>query len=139
MAFFSTPAGYKPADSMTIALATAGGVIVLYGSKVGPIADVHATASGDPNVNASIRKAGWESIVLVAAMTLLSRDLNVAILGFELISDDHLSGAGQPRRRARSNVRFPRLRLDRCRGMPQRRQLRRTSWRLTGQYRYRPR
>ena len=81
MSFFSTPSGYKPADSMTIALATAGGVFVLYGSKVGPIADVHASASGDPNVNASIKKAGWESIALVAAMTLLSRDLNVAILG----------------------------------------------------------
>ena len=89
MAFFSTPAGYKPADSMTIALATAGGVFVLYGSKVGPIADVHASASGDPNVNASIKKAGWESIALVAAMTMLSRDLNVAILGFGAILLEH--------------------------------------------------
>lgn len=89
MRFFSTPAGYKPADSMTIALATAGGVFVLYGSKVGPIADVHATASGDPNVNASIKKAGWESILLVTAMTMLSRDLNVAILGFGAVLLEH--------------------------------------------------
>lgn len=89
MAFFSTPAGYKPADSMTIGLTTAGGVFVLYGSKVGPIADVHATASGDPNVNASIKKAGWESILLVTAMTMLSRDLNVAILGFGAIVLEH--------------------------------------------------
>ena len=89
MTFFATPAGYKPADSMTIAIATAGGVLVIYGSKVGPVADVHASMPGDPNVNASIKKAGWESIALVAAMTLLSRDLNVAILGFGAVMLEH--------------------------------------------------
>jgi hypothetical protein len=89
MGFFSPPKGYAPADSMTIALATAGGVFMLYGSKVGPVADVHATGPGDPNVNASIKKAGWESLALVAAMTLLSRDLNVAILGFGAVMFEH--------------------------------------------------
>lgn len=87
--FFSPPAGYKPADSMTIAMATAGGVFMLYGSKVGPVADVQATAPGDPSVNASIKKAGWESLILVGAMTLLSRDLNVAILGFGAVVLEH--------------------------------------------------
>jgi len=89
MTFFSTPAGYKPADSMTIGLATAGGVFVIYSAKVGPVADLHATLPGDPNANAAIRKAGWESIALVTAMTLLSRDLNVAILGFGAIMLEH--------------------------------------------------
>jgi hypothetical protein len=89
MTFFSTPSGYKPADSMTIALATAAGVAVIYSGKVGPVADVQATTPGDPSVNASIKKAGWESIALVAAMTLLSRDLNVAILGFGAIVLEH--------------------------------------------------
>lgn len=89
MAFLTTPPGYKPADSITLALATAGGVLVIYGSKVGPVADVHASLPGDPNVNASIKKAGWESLLLVAAMTLLSRDLNVAILGFSAIVLEH--------------------------------------------------
>ena len=89
MDLLKTPAGYKPADSMTIALATAGGVLVLYGSHVGPLADVHASAAGDPNINAAIKKAGWESIALVTAMTLLSRDLNVAILGFGAIVLEH--------------------------------------------------
>lgn len=89
MAFFSPPAGYKPADSITIALAAAIGVTVIYDSKIGPVADVHASHSGDPSINASIRKAGWESWLLVAALTLLSRDLNVAILGGAAVIAEH--------------------------------------------------
>ena len=90
MSFFTTPAGYKPADSLTISLATAAGVLVVYGSKVGPCADVHTTEASDPNINASIKKAGWESWLLVAAMTLLSRDLNVAILGGSTVILEHV-------------------------------------------------
>jgi hypothetical protein len=89
MGFFSTPPGYKPADSMTIAMATAGGVLVIYGSTIGPAADVQATLPGDPSVNSAVKKAGWESIALVAVMTLLSRDLNVAILGFGAVVLEH--------------------------------------------------
>lgn len=88
--FFRTPPGYKPADSMTIALATAVGVLAVYGMKIGPVADVHASESGDISINSSIRKAGWESILLVAGMTLLSRDLNVAILGGAAIIAEHV-------------------------------------------------
>lgn len=87
--FFSPPSGYKPADSMTIALATAGGVAMIYGGKVGPCADVQASDPGDPAINSSIKKAGWEAIVLVTAMTLLSKDLNVAILGFGAVMLEH--------------------------------------------------
>jgi hypothetical protein len=90
MSFFATPKGYAPADSMTISLATAAGVLVIYGSKVGPVADVHASASGDIAINASIRKAGWEALLLVIGMTLLSRDLNVPILGGAAIILEHV-------------------------------------------------
>lgn len=89
MALFSTPPGYKAADSITIALATALGVAVVYNAKVGPAADVAASMPGDPNINASIKKAGWESMILVAAVTALSRDLNVAILGFGAVALEH--------------------------------------------------
>ena len=88
--FFTPPKGYAAADSMTIALATAAGVLVVYGSKVGPCADVHASMPGDIALNASIRKAGIESILLVAAMTLLSRDLNVPILGMAAVMVEHV-------------------------------------------------
>lgn len=89
MGFFSPPSGYKPADSMTLSLVAAGGVIGIYSGKVGPVADVHMSTPGDPSVNASIKKAGWESLALVTAMTLLSRDLNVAILGYGAIVLEH--------------------------------------------------
>ncbi len=90
MDFFRPPPGYKPADSMTIAMATAGGVFVIYGSKIGPASDVQMTIPGDPSINSSIKKAGWESLALVTAMTLLSRDLNVAIMGFGAIVFEHV-------------------------------------------------
>lgn len=90
MGFFSKPiAGLKPADSVVIALATAVGVITIYSAKVGPVADVHTTAPGDGPVNASIKKAGWQSWVLVAGVTLLSRDLNVAIMGGSAVIMEH--------------------------------------------------
>jgi hypothetical protein len=88
--FFTPPKGYAAADSMSIGLATAVGVMVIYGAKVGPVADVHATASGDGPVNASIRKAGWEALLLVTGMTLLSRDLNVALLGMSAVVLEHV-------------------------------------------------
>lgn len=89
MSFFSPPPGYKPADSITIALATALGVAVIYNNKIGPSADVSATHPGDPAINSSIRKAGWEAWLLVAGLTLLSRDLNVAILGGATVILEH--------------------------------------------------
>jgi hypothetical protein len=88
--FFTPPKGYAAADSMSIGLATAAGVIVIYGAKVGPAADVHASATGDIAINASIRKAGWESLLLVAGMTLLSRDLNVTLLGMSAVLLEHV-------------------------------------------------
>lgn len=90
MNFFKTPPGYKPADSITISLAAAAGVFVVYGSKVGPVADVHATEAGDPNVNAAIKKAGIESLLLVLGLTFLARDLNIAILGGSAVILEHV-------------------------------------------------
>jgi hypothetical protein len=89
MSFFSTPPGYKPADSLTLSLATAVGVMVIYSGKIGPVADVQASQSGDSPVNASIKKAGWEALLLVAGMTILSRDLNTTILGGATIILEH--------------------------------------------------
>ena len=90
MGFFDKPiAGLKPADSIVIALGVAIGVVTIYSAKVGPVADVHMTAPGDGNLNASIKKAGWQSWLLVAGVTLLSRDLNVAILGGGTVIMEH--------------------------------------------------
>lgn len=90
--FFSRPvAGLKPADSITISLAVAIGVAALYAQAVGPVSDVHMTMPGDGAVNSSIKKAGWKSLLLVAAVTLLSRDLNVTILGGGMIIYEHVA------------------------------------------------
>jgi hypothetical protein len=90
--FFDRPiAGLRPADSITIALATGIGVAAVYGSDVGPVADVHASMPGDASINASIKKAGVKSWLLVAGVTLLTRDLNVVFIGGSMVLLEHLS------------------------------------------------
>lgn len=92
MSFFSKPiAGLRPADSITIALATGIGVAAIYGSDVGPVADVHMSMPGDTSVSASIKKAGVKSWLLVAGVTLLTKDLNVVFIGGSMMLLEHLS------------------------------------------------
>ena len=89
MSIFSTPPGYKPADSISTAALAGIGVFTVYGGKVGPVADVHTTTPGDPNANAAIKKAGWASLALVGVLTFLTRDLNVLIVGAGAIVLEH--------------------------------------------------
>jgi hypothetical protein len=92
MGFFDKPiAGLRPADSITIALATGIGVAAIYGSDVGPVADVHASQPGDSSIGAAIKKAGTKSLILVAGVTLLTRDLNVVFIGGTMTILEHLS------------------------------------------------
>ena len=91
MSFFTTPiTGLRPADSITISLATAIGVAAIYNQDIGPVADVHATQSGDANINAAIKKAGVKSLLLVAGVTLLARDLNVVLVAGSMIILEHV-------------------------------------------------
>jgi hypothetical protein len=92
MGFFDKPiGGLRPADSITIALATGIGVAAIYGSDVGPVADVHASLPGDASIAASIKKAGVKSFLLVVGVTLLTRDLNVVFIGGSMGLLEHLS------------------------------------------------
>lgn len=63
------------------ALAAVGLVVAIYNTHTGPVADVHATEPGDVNLMAAIGKSGWLAVGAVSALTLLSRDPNIAILG----------------------------------------------------------
>jgi len=91
VSFFDKPiAGLRPADSITIALATGIGVAAIYGSDVGPVADVHATLPGDASISASIKKAGVKAWLLVAGVTLLTRDLNVVYVGGSMVILEHV-------------------------------------------------
>ena len=91
MSFLSKPIpGLNPANSVVISLTTAVSVAALYAGSVGPISDVHMTEPNDGNVNASIKKAGWKALLLVSAVTFLTRDVNVAYLGGSMIILEHL-------------------------------------------------
>jgi hypothetical protein len=81
----------KPENSIITALATAALIIGIYNASVGPIADVHATGANDSNLAASVKKAGVKSVILVAAITLLSRDSNIIVLGGAAIIGEELT------------------------------------------------
>jgi hypothetical protein len=78
-------------NSIITSLATVAVVIGVYQAKIGPVADVHATAPNDGNVAASIRKAGWEAVAVVAAIALLAGDMNIVILGGAAVVAEELS------------------------------------------------
>lgn len=71
----------KPENSIVAGLATVGLVYGIYQLNTGPVADVHASGAYDGNIGASLKKAGWEAIVLTAGVALLARDVNIVILG----------------------------------------------------------
>jgi len=77
-------------NSIITSLATAAVVGGIYNGTVGPVSDVHATDAADINIKASLRKAGWMSIVLVGSVWLLSRDHNILILGGATIIAEEL-------------------------------------------------
>jgi len=78
-------------NSIITSLATVAVVVGIYQSKIGPVSDVHATAPNDGNIAASIKKAGWESLAVVAAISLLAGDLNIVILGGAAVVAEELS------------------------------------------------
>lgn len=71
----------KPDASTMAGLATIGTVFALYQLNVGTVAQATATDANHPVLNASRKKAGYTSLAVVAALTLITRDANVGILG----------------------------------------------------------
>ena len=78
-------------NSIIMALATVALVVGIYTGKIGPVSVAHATGANDPNLLASTKKAGWESVVAVAALTLLAQDPNILILGGAAVIAEELS------------------------------------------------
>jgi hypothetical protein len=78
-------------NSIITSLATVAVVVAIYQAKIGPVSDVHATAPNDGNIAASIHKAGWESLGVIAAISLLAGDLNIVILGGAAVIAEELS------------------------------------------------
>lgn len=78
-------------NSVITSLAAVAVVVSIYQAKIGPVADVHATTANDPNVAASIKKAGWEALGVVSAIALLAGDLNIVILGGAAVVAEEVS------------------------------------------------
>lgn len=64
------------------AIAVAGTVFAIYNLDVGGVSQAHATEANHGSLESSRKKAGYTSFVVVAALTLITRDGNVGILGF---------------------------------------------------------
>lgn len=78
-------------NSIITALAVAVFVVGVYNYSLGPIADMHASPANDPNMLASIKKAGVKALVIVGAVALLAQDPNIVILGGAAIIGEELT------------------------------------------------
>ncbi len=71
----------KPEGSIMGGIATGALVYGIYNTNMGNLATIHSTPAGDGNARASRKKAAIESVAVVAAISLLARDINIFILG----------------------------------------------------------
>lgn len=71
----------KPGESVMASAATVGFVFAVYQMNLGSIAGVHATEPNHPVLESSRKKAGYTAFAGVTALTLLTRDFNIGILG----------------------------------------------------------
>jgi hypothetical protein len=87
MAFTSV---LKPENSIVAGIATMALVAGLYGVNVGPVSSIHMGPANDNNTQASLKKAGWISVIAVSGVSLLAKDANIAILGGATIIAEEL-------------------------------------------------
>lgn len=71
----------KPQESILSGIAVAGLVAAAYSFSLPNAATVQATDAYDKNVESGRRKAAFMSVGVVSAISLLTRDMNVFILG----------------------------------------------------------
>lgn len=64
-----------------VGLATVGTVFALYQLNVGNVSQAHATEANHPVLESSRKKAGYAALAVVSALTLITKDANVGILG----------------------------------------------------------
>jgi hypothetical protein len=72
----------KPEGSIVSGIAVAGSVYAIYAMHVGTISSAHASDANHMSLENSRKKAGYSSFIFVSAITLITRDANVGILGF---------------------------------------------------------
>lgn len=71
----------KPDGSIAIGIATMITTIVIYDRSLPNAGVMHATDANDINIEAGRKKATWTAAGVLSAITLLTKDVNVFILG----------------------------------------------------------
>jgi hypothetical protein len=71
----------EPQGSVVSGIATAILVYAIYDQALPDAATMHATDANDINIEAGRKKATWTSAGILAAITLLTKDVNIFILG----------------------------------------------------------
>lgn len=71
----------KPDGSVTMGIATAIFVTVVYDRNLPNGSVMHATDAYDINIEAGRKKAAWTSAAVLSGVTLITRDVNVFVLG----------------------------------------------------------
>lgn len=81
----------KPEGSIMASVAAIGTVVAIYNLEIGPVSGAHATDANHPALETSRKKAGWTAFALVSGLFLITRDGNVAILGYGTIAAMEIS------------------------------------------------
>src|SRR5579862_4116155 len=71
----------KPEGSVLVGAVTVVTVVAIYGKSLPDTATMHATQANDRNLDAARKKATLTSIGIIGAISLITRDVNVFILG----------------------------------------------------------
>jgi len=71
----------KPEASTVAGLATIGTVFAVYQLNVGSVAQAAASDANHPVLESSRKKAGYTALALVGALSLITKDANLWILG----------------------------------------------------------
>lgn len=71
----------KPENSALAGVAVAGSVMAIYSLDVGTVASAHASDANHGALETSRKKAGYTAFIFVAGLALITRDMNIAILG----------------------------------------------------------
>ncbi|MBG0819135.1 hypothetical protein [Planomonospora sp. ID82291] len=73
--------GLKPEVSLPVALATGALVYGIYSNALPPVVDIRTAAANHPDVASAEKGAAWTAAAAVAAISLLSKDMTVFIVG----------------------------------------------------------
>jgi CBS domain containing-hemolysin-like protein len=75
----------KPENSVLSGVAVAGAVFTIYQLDVGAVSAAHASDANHQALEASRKKAGYSAFLFTSAIGLMTKDINILILGFASI------------------------------------------------------